>query len=331
MTQPPLLAPWPERYSETFEKYETGQTPRYFMDQAGAFEVAKSAKGAGRSLEQIVTAKGIEWPFHLNPFPETFLGSPTWGDYEVAVQALLPGDGFVSLFGRVGKVPQNASPPDGYGLKVDQDGFWELGTASVALASGQVTFPIKRWHELKLAFKGDAIRARIDGVEVAKINDTTYVSGLAGLGCGWHRAQFDDLVIVVAAADRNLALGQPATASSSEDVDALPANAFDGDAFTTRWSAARGKTAGEWLELDLRQAVTFDTVVLRQHEDRITGYRIEWWNAVDSRWETAASGGHLGLIKTERFRPATADRVRLLVTAAKDSPSVWEFQLHHGQ
>ncbi|MHB1305794.1 MAG: discoidin domain-containing protein [Limisphaerales bacterium] len=323
----PIRAPFPNRYSEDFEGYNLGATPRFFADQAGVFEVARTARGKGRSLQQVVTQKGIEWPFHLNPMPETFLGSPAWGDYEVKVAVLLEGEGFVQLFGRVGRIPQSASLPDAYALKVDQDGYWELGTATVALASGRQSFALNRWHELALRFQGDEIHAAIDGEEVANLKDSTYPAGMVGVGCGWHRAQFDDLSIAVEASDANLALGYGATASSQIEVDSDAGQATDGNFFGTRWSAARGRTAGEWFEVELRHAVTFNTVTLRQYEDRITGYRLEWWDSRTSAWTEAAAGGRMGLLKTERFPAVTSSRVRLVVTAATEAPSLWEFEV----
>ncbi len=323
----PLSARFPTPYQEDFDSYPLGGTPRYFQDQAGIFEIARKSRGQGKCLRQIIDRKGIEWPFHLNPAPETFLGDPNWMDYDVSVDALIERPGFVSLFGRVGTVPQTASLPNGYWLKMDERGCWELGTATAALASGRAPGSARAWRALKLRFAGKLIQAFIDNQRVAVVADVAYVAGMVGVGSGWHPAQFDNLRIVAAPSDRNLAFAKHATASSAWDADTSPANATDGDAYTTRWSAAKGKTGGEWIEVDLGGTVTFDTVVIKPFEDRVNGFKVQYWSGSD--WLDAATGGQLGALpKTLHFAAVTSDRIRLLITEARTSPSIWELEVH---
>lgn len=188
--------PFPLPYFETFEGCAVGATPRYFADQAGIFEVAKRGAGGGQCLRQVVRTKGIEWPFHLNPWPETFLGETNWVNYEVRVDTLLePREGFVSLFGRVGTIPQKAEPPNAYWLKVDQAGCWELGVAKAVLASGHSDFRGGRWQNLGLKFAGEQITVLINHRPVGQLSDTNYPAGMVGFGCGWHPARFDNLAI----------------------------------------------------------------------------------------------------------------------------------------
>jgi len=321
-------APFPRSYREDFESYPPGATPRYFSDQAGIFEVGPRSDGTGRSLHQVIDRKGIEWHFHLNPFPETFLGDANGSDYEVAVEAFLDQEGFVSLFGRVGRVPQDAKLPDGYWLKLDAQGYWELGTAEQALTSGRAASPLQAWRRLQLKFAGPHITVSIDGQGVGEVIDGTYVCGLAGFGSGWHRAQFDNFEVKADAADANLALGKRTTASSFANVDSIAAHAADGDAFTTRWTAANGRVAGEWLEIDLGTDTRFNTAILKPFEDRISAYRIQFWDGRD--WADAFAGRNLGAApKRVDFPAVTARRVRLLITAAKAPPSIAEFEISH--
>ena len=323
----PPPAPFPTPYEEDFDSYPLGATPKYFQDQAGIFEIVRKSRGQGKCLRQIVDRKGIEWGLHLNPSPETFLGDPNWMDYEVSVDALIERPGFVSLFGRVGTVPQTAGLPNGYWLKLDERGCWELGTANTALASGRVPGPARAWRALKLRFAGRLIQAFIDDQRVTVVADPTYVAGMVGVGSGWHPAQFDNLQIVTALSDRNLAFAKQATASSVWDTDTSPANATDGDAYTTRWSAANGKTAGEWIEVDLGGDVRFDTVVIKPFEDRVNAFKVQYWSG--SGWSDATTGGQLGASpKTIRFAAVTSNRVRLLITEARTSPSIWELEVH---
>jgi galactosylceramidase len=321
-------AEFPFVYAEDFERYPPGATPRYLADQAGVFEVARRWKGKGRCLRQVVDHKGIEWPFHLNPYPESFLGNANWSDYTITVEALIEKTGFVSLFGRVGKVPQSAAPPEGYWLKVDDHGYWELGTASLALASGQVPFSAGTWHKLGLRFAGTRITAFIDDRSATELTEGTHLCGMVGIGSGWHHAQFDNLSIRVEPSDANLAFGRRTTASSEWDVDHGAGRATDGNAFNTRWNAADGKTAGEWLEIDLGARYTFNSATLKPFEDRITAYRLQWWDG--AAWQDAFQGENLGSSpKRVQFATVTATRVRLLVTAAKASPALSEFEVRY--
>jgi hypothetical protein len=190
---PPALAPFPAHYQEDFSDYSAGSTPRYFCDFAGVFEVARRHDGLGNALCQILEHKGIEW--QPNAYPESFVGDPTLKDYTVGVDALLEGAGFVSLFGRVALVHQNADPPGGYELKVANTGAWELLAGGTNLITGTVLFSARTWHRLELSFAGNHIAAAIDGRRVADLTDDTFAQGNAGLGCGWHRAQFTQFAI----------------------------------------------------------------------------------------------------------------------------------------
>jgi len=198
----PAPAPFPYPYAPSFSDAERGQSPPYFSDQNGAFEVQPCIARKGWCLEQVITSKPIPWgPM---PDPYTLLGSADWNDYSVSVNALLQEPGDVTLLGRIDDADvfkdDKAPFPAAYLLKVRQDGRWELmstkyKTPTVQLGSGQVPFSLKTWHRLELGFKGTNIRASIDGAPVANIQDSTHHSGMAGIGCGWNRAQFENFAV----------------------------------------------------------------------------------------------------------------------------------------
>jgi galactosylceramidase len=204
---PPPSQPFPASYKEDFESEDPGATPLRFSDQAGIFETVKRADGKGMSLRQVVPKLGIEWQSHLNPFPETFLGGGEWTDYEVATDALITKAGFVSLFGRVGMIPQNANPPDGYWLRVSDTGDWQLKSiknppkkggklSETLLARGACgSFAADAWHRIALRFSGERITVIIDGRIAADVADSTFRQGMIGIGCGWHAAEFDNLSV----------------------------------------------------------------------------------------------------------------------------------------
>lgn len=202
----PPSRPFPQSYAEDFESYAVGVTPRRFSDQAGVFETVRRADGKGMSLRQVVPKLGIEWHSHRNPCPESFLGGTAWTDYEVSTDARIETSGFVSLFGRVGLIPQNANPPDGYWLKVADTGAWQLRMTrnppkqggkltEKVLASGTTTFAAGIWHRLALRFAGDRITVIMDGRPVKEVTETTFRQGMIGIGCGWHAAEFDNLEV----------------------------------------------------------------------------------------------------------------------------------------
>ncbi|HUZ47815.1 MAG TPA: galactosylceramidase [Terriglobia bacterium] len=200
---PPPASPFPFPYAENFERAAIGKSPKYFSDQSGAFEVAPRAAGQGRCLRQVVNRLPISWGNIIHE-PFTFLGSSDWSDYHVKTDVLLEEPGDVILAGRMDTADwghdRQARWYSGYVLAVWGDGRWELNsevfeTPAVKLASGKIPFSLKTWHQLALAFKGKTIRAFIDGIPVSSVIDETHRKGMAGVGTGWNRAQFDSFSI----------------------------------------------------------------------------------------------------------------------------------------
>jgi O-glycosyl hydrolase len=199
---PPLASPFPFPYQDNFES-AAGQSPKYFADQDGAFEVAPCTGRQGQCLRQIIRQHPIAWG-GISPDPFTFLGSADWSDYEVSTDAMLEEPGNVTLVGRIDSADWfqdgKARWLSGYVLTVQQDGGWGLNrarfkTPTAKLASGKVPFSLKTWHHLALAFRGSAIQASIDGASVASVTDETHKKGMAGIGTGWNQAQFDNFAI----------------------------------------------------------------------------------------------------------------------------------------
>ena len=204
-TTPPPAQPFPFPYAENFETTPLGQSPKYFADQDGAFEVVPCRGRSGRCLQQVVDRQPIWWIPRPDPF--TLFGSSKWADYQASVDARLEGKGEVTLLGRidsasymVNKEARKARWPSCYVLRVFENGQWELDDASYtahlkALAKGSVPFRLKAWHHLELNFKGNSIQASIDGAVVARVNDTSHAAGMVGIGSAWNPAEFDDLEV----------------------------------------------------------------------------------------------------------------------------------------
>ena len=97
--------------------------------------------------------------------------------------------GAVQLLGRA-STQKGFSPADidAYYFQVANTGAWSIfrnntsGTITT-LASGTVAaLGTGTWHHLALSFNGHTISGAIDGTTVGTVTDTTYTSGMAGLG-----------------------------------------------------------------------------------------------------------------------------------------------------
>ena len=194
-TEIPPPADFPLPYRDDFESDLPGKMPKYFADQGGVFEVAERP-GGGRCIRQAASRRGIDWIGHPNPAPYTLIGSTQWRDYEVNCDVRVEQSGYASILGRIIGGPQTADPPQGYWLKVNTDGRWQLKALTKTLAAGAVSHAAGRWHRLALKFAGPMIVASIDGAEVKAIEDRTFDRGMAGLGSGWHRALFDNFSVL---------------------------------------------------------------------------------------------------------------------------------------
>ncbi|HEV2498275.1 MAG TPA: family 16 glycoside hydrolase [Terriglobia bacterium] len=197
----PASAPFPFPYQDNFESTKDGQSPKYLSDQDGAFEVWPCTGRAGRCLRQVITQRPIPWG--LTPDPFTMLGDAKWMDYKVSADAMAAEPGNVMLLGRIDSsdffAGHHARWPSSYILVVNQDG-WKLLTAQykhpmLTLASGSMAFPLHTWRHFELRFQGSQIRVMIGGAQVANVTDSTHKSGMAGIGSGWNKVEFDNFAI----------------------------------------------------------------------------------------------------------------------------------------
>ena len=241
--------------------------------------------------------------------------------------------GSAFVMGRVGSVPGFSDAlPRGYWLALNNaTAQWELHASSNLLASGAATVPTNSWHNLRLAMQGNSLGCYVDGVLVTNFTDSTYSSGMAGMGCGgWYGAQFDNFTLRRLHRGNNFNFALAATASASSvwqnDPTYAASMANDGDA-TTRWNSAYPTLANEWLELDFPSPVTFNQTTYSQYGDRITGYQIQHWNG--SGWIVDVNGGAMGDSAADTFAAVTASKVRLVMTNFTTSPSIYEFGVYN--
>lgn len=119
--------------------------------------------------------------------------------------------------------------------------------------------------------------------------------------------------------------GKAATASNvyqfMPEYDA--GKAFD-DNDGTRW-ATDGGTHAAWLEVDLGAPVTVSRAVIKEAFDRVQSFELQ--QKVRGAWETFAKGSRIGERRNVKFKPITAQYVRLNIIEATDGPTLWEFQV----
>jgi F5/8 type C domain len=134
-------------------------------------------------------------------------------------------------------------------------------------------------------------------------------------------------LLPAAAHAEDLALGRPATASSTEDgrADLSPALANDGDS-STRWSSAY--SAPQWWRVDLGSIRTINRVELNWEVAYASSYRIQTRTSTGpGGWTTAATITNASAgWKTHTFAAREARQVRIYADA-KGTPwgvSLWD-------
>jgi len=187
----PAAAEFPSSYREDFEITAVGKTPKYFADLFGAFEVANSPLGTGHTLQQLIQGPGIEWPLVAHRFPRTIIGAQQWKDYQVSCDVLLTEKGWAEIGARFDK-PWDS----GYWLQIHSDGSWKVSVNGKFPSEGRVTTAAQQqWKRLKVYCDHDQVSFFIDGEKLVTMNDTTFRTGMAGLGTGWNKAYFDNFEV----------------------------------------------------------------------------------------------------------------------------------------
>ena len=181
-----------------------GQSPPYFNDIAGTFEVAR-CRGAVTCLRQQVPEQTIWWGRFFLPL--TVVGDHRWEDYTVTTRARLVDADWVEVMGRTqqpgrSRVEFGVLAVRGYHLRLAADGQWLLtkttaDDSTTTLASGTHGVKPGDLAELRLTFTGDRISASLDDDELAVVTDSEYGQGRVGLQvAGFDGAEFTQLDVV---------------------------------------------------------------------------------------------------------------------------------------
>lgn len=193
---PPENTPFPFPFYADFDNEEVKDTPIYFSDQGGAFEVARRLDNKGNCLRQVITRKGIEWE-NKPIFNQTVVGNMEWADYNVGCNIFFQNEYcYATILARVTEMYRSHKLPDAYILKLNASGIWELRAGTKKLASGYVKVEKKSWHKILLDVNSEKIKAIVNGQVVANLIDSTYTKGMAGLGSSFHLVDFDNFSVV---------------------------------------------------------------------------------------------------------------------------------------
>ena len=192
----PENVPFPFPYKTGFENDSLEQSGKFFMDQAGVFEVQKRKDGIGKCLRQVINQRGIEWEVGQNPSVETIIGDTSWMDYEVHSDVnICENTGNATISGRVIEVHRGAGYPEGYWFKINSGNSWALYAGDQRIASGNTDFPPFSWHHISIKFKGNNISVSVNNKEVVSMINTKYSHGLAGLGSDFNYVEFDNFEV----------------------------------------------------------------------------------------------------------------------------------------
>ncbi len=187
--------PFPFPFKAGFEDEKVESTPKYFMDQGGAFEVARRSDGKGNCLRQLITRRTIEWE-DSPVFNQTVVGDTLWSDYSVKCEVFFSEPySYASVFSRASEMHRSHKLPEAYQLKLQSSGKWELIAGAKKLASGLIALPENQWNSIQLDNKGNRIKAIINAQIVAEITDQTYSHGMVGLGSSFNRVDFDNVEV----------------------------------------------------------------------------------------------------------------------------------------
>lgn len=195
-------------------------------------------------------------------------------------------------------------------------------------------------HEIILPpIPAKIVKTHVLGGGSAKVLQTT--NGIEISVKKRHRKPIDTIVALVldrsaleipamnVSAPRSLTFNCKATASNvyHNEQQYSAEKAVDNNE-DTRWATDSG-TKSAWLEVDLGKPIKFSRAIIKQaypELKRIRKYTIEYWD--NNRWNICYKGGVMSEVENIKFKPITAQRVRLNILESTDGPTIKEFCLY---
>lgn len=319
---PPTSASFPFPYSENFDSYSVGGTPKYLSDQQGTFEIYQAA-GENKCLRQMAPQAPINWG---NDTVSTLFGDPNWSDYRIKVDVYAENSGEIGISGR-GR----------YAFDISTSGAWHLYDMNnnwATLASGTHSITTGTWHTIAMNFSGSNVQLFIDNMTTPiSIVDIGSGTGMARLfvGNNYNQVRFDNLTIdsgggatpTPTPVGTTIPQSQMTATATSYHVGYEPLKAIDGNNSTmwhTEWSPMAYLPQSITLNLGGTYNVTTIKYLPRQdgnQNGRITGYNVytstngtSFTPVASGTWTNDASE------KTASFTATSASYIRLEATSA---------------
>ncbi len=275
------------------------------MDMQGAFEAAPCGGGrSGVCIRQASPQAPITWKNLSNPYAE--LGNTNWNNYTVQTDTLLENSGYVEVLGRVGAQDlNNPTALNAYHLRVSDSGAWSIfrtntSAQTTTLRSGSVaSLGTNRWHTVALGMSGSNLTATIDGTTVGTVTDSTFGSGLVGIGTSQgETAQFDNLAITSSGGSTGGgATGVLRGVGSNRCLDVPNASQTDGT-YLDIWDCGSGANQ-QWTLTSSNQLTVYGSKCLDvPGHAKTAGTRVEIWTCnggANQQWQVNADGSVVGV------------------------------------
>lgn len=187
-------------YSEDFESYSAGVTPKYLSDMMGTFEVADCKGGrTGKCVQQMVPQVGYTWggSWCNPPVPMTIIPHDTaLSNYQVSMDVYIE-SGEVYAAARKGSTQTDS----GYAFVVDKNGNWRLTYDDLTIPGNIIDqgtvggFDGNIWHNIKIVCSDSLIKAYLDDSELCSVIDGRRSIGQAYFGSSFDLNQFDNVSV----------------------------------------------------------------------------------------------------------------------------------------
>ena len=275
----PASAAFAFPYSENFEQYSEGVTPKYFVDQKGTFETS-TRQGGEICLQQISPKEGTTWRSVRKP--HTIFGDDSWTNYSVQAEVLVNG-GSAEVGGRY-----DFDDAMNISLLLHQNGQWSFQIRQfieeikdgkktkrgedTVLASGTLeNFKPGQWQTLKLFFVGSKVIANINGQDVGETDNFSRKNGMAVLSTTYHNNCFDNIVVAPLPPHLAELLNNPfIRATASSENASFPANFVLDENNATFWHSefsGMGSKYPHEVVLESTRAVQLHGVNLLPRQD----------------------------------------------------------------
>jgi galactosylceramidase len=199
---PPPSRAFPTAHADDFNAAAEDALAWGFGDVYGSFAVrAYSAEGGGKALTQVATAVPTGWA-PTNYDPMTMIGG-NWSSVDVSVRAKVNGTvrgAYVRVCatgcGGINARGIKYGCDPGCCFNVSAAGAWTAGAGATSV-NGTVVGFTDSFHEINVSVAPTgALRAAVDGVDVAHIPGSCATPGLVSLGCGkYHECAFDEVTL----------------------------------------------------------------------------------------------------------------------------------------